>query len=225
MLMALLVVPLVAGCSVLGLPPADAALDALPVAGVEGDGVPTPGPEASPTFFSSNDGYALTLPAGWVGVRTRGSATDDAFDALSGVDVVLADEARAILEATGARMSMIGARATPMEPESVPPGIAILVMSANGETDEETQDRLAEVINGVSTVDGEIEHSVISVAAGDADEYLLTVQGDELAVRLKVYLFTVGDDGVVILLGADPSVFDGARSDMDAIIKSLRFGV
>ena len=85
MLMALLAVPLVAGCSVLGLPPAGAALDALPAAGVEGDGVPTPGAEASPTFFSSNDGYALTLPAGWVGVKTKGSASDDALDAAVGI--------------------------------------------------------------------------------------------------------------------------------------------
>jgi hypothetical protein len=84
---------------------------------------------------------------------------------------------------------------------------------------------LADVVSGLSTVDGAVDHSVISVAAGDADEYLLSVRGDELSVRLKVYLFTVGDDGVVVLFGADPSVFNDAESDMDAIIKSLRFGV
>jgi hypothetical protein len=225
MLMALLAVPLVAGCSVLGLPPAGEALDALPAAGVEGDIVPTQRPEPSPTFFSSNDGYALTLPAGWVGVKTKGSASDDALAALSGADSILADEAQAILDATDARMSMIGALATDMAPEAVPPGIAILVMRTNGASDDATQKRLADVISGLSTVDGAVDHSVISVAAGDADEYLLSVRGDELSVRLKVYLFTVGDDGVVVLFGADPTVFDDAESDMDAIIKSLRFGV
>ena len=107
----------------------------------------------------------------------------------------------------------------------MPPGIAILVMSTNGDSDSATQERLAEVINGLSSVDGPIDHSVISVAAGDADQYLLAVRGDELTVRLKVYLFTVGDDGVVVLFGADPSAFDDAEPDMDAIIKSLRFGV
>lgn len=225
MLMAILAVPLVAGCSVLGLPPAGAALDALPAAGVEGDGAPTPGAEPSPTFFSSNDGYALTLPAGWVGVKTKGSASADVMDALSGSDAALADEALAILEATGARMSMIGAKSTAIAPESVPPGIAILVMSTDGDSDEDTQQRLAVVIDGLSTIDGPVDHSVISVAAGDADEYLLAVRGDDVSVRLKVYLFTVGDDGVVVLFGADPAVFDDAESDMDAIIKSLRFGV
>ena len=98
-------------------------------------------------------------------------------------------------------------------------------MSTDGNSDEDTQERLAAVIDGLSTVDGPIDHSVISVAAGDADEYLLAVRGDELSVRLKLYLFTVGDDGVVVLFGAEPSVFDDAESDMDAIIKSLRFGV
>ncbi len=50
------------------LPPADETIDTLPAAGIDGD-LPTPEAEASPTFFSSSDGYALTLPVGWVGAR------------------------------------------------------------------------------------------------------------------------------------------------------------
>ena len=40
-----------------------------------------------------------------------------------------------------------------------------------------------------------------------------------------MYLFTVGDDGVLVLFGADPTLAEAAGPDMDSIIKSLRFGV
>ena len=90
LLMALLALPLVSGCAVLGLPPTGDALDALPAAGVDGS-APTPGAEASPSLFSSNDGYALTLPAGWVGVKTNSSASAEALDLLSATDPTLGD--------------------------------------------------------------------------------------------------------------------------------------
>ena len=63
------------------------------------------------------------------------------------------------------------------------------------------------------------------MAAGDAHRYDLAVHGDSLSVQARVYLFTVGDDGVVVLFGSDPSLADDGRADMDSIIKSLRFGV
>ena len=52
---------------------------------------------------------------------------------------------------------------------------------------------------------------MISVAAGDADQYRLAVRGDQLTLQVRVYLFTVGDDGVVVLFGADPSVLRRSR--------------
>ena len=224
LLLALLAVPLVAGCAVLGLPPTGEALDAQPAAGVEG-GAPTPAVEASPSFFSSNDGYALTLPVGWVAVDTNTSASSDALDLLSQTDASLGEEARSIMDDTGARMSMIGADSSEIGAAAVPPGIAILVMSTSGASDTSTQKRISAIVNGLVTLDGPVGHSVQSVAAGDAHRYDLTLQGDSLSIQARVYLFTVGDDGVLILFGADPSLAAAAGPDMDSIIKSLRFGV
>jgi len=225
MLVALLAMPLVAGCAVLGLPPTGQALDAQPAAGVDGNSLPTPTAEASPSFFSSSDGYALTLPAGWVGVNTNGSASSDALDLLSQTDAALGDEARSIIDDTGARMSMIGADSTEVGVAAVPPGIAILVMSTSGASDTSTQKRISAIVNGLVTLDGPVGHSVQSVAAGDAHRYDLTLHGDTLSIQARVYLFTVGDDGVVILFGSDPTLAAAADLDMDSIIKSLRFGV
>ena len=110
LLMAVVALPFVAGCAVLGLPPTGVAVDALPAADVEG-GVATPGAEASPTFFSSNDGYALTLPAGWVGVKTNGNASDERSICCPTRMPRSADRGTRILDESGARMSMMGARA------------------------------------------------------------------------------------------------------------------
>jgi len=225
LLMALVAMPLVAGCAVLGLPPTGDALDVLPAVGVDANPDSTPAAEASPSFFSSNDGYALTLPAGWVGVKTNSNASADALDLLSATDAALGDEARTIIADTGARMSMIGTESAEVGVAAVPPGIAILVMSTGGASDNVTQKRISAIVSGLVTLDGPVDHSVESVAAGDAHRYDLTLHGDSLSIQARVYLFTVGDDGVVILFGSDPALAEAAASDMDSIIKSLRFGV
>jgi len=225
LLMALLAVPLVAGCAVLGLPPAGAALDVQPAAGVDGNDVPTAAPQASPSFFSSNDGYALTLPPGWVGVKTNSGDAADALDLLSATDPALGDQARTILDDTGAKMSMIGTESAEVGAVAVPPGIAILLLPTNGSSDNEIQKRISGIVNGIVTLDGQVAHSVESVAAGDAHRYDLAFHGDSLSIQARVYLFTVGDAGVVILFGSDPTLADSAGTDMDSIIKSLRFGV
>ena len=225
LLTALLAIPLVAGCSVLGLPPTGAAVDAQPAAGADG-GLPGPSAEASPSFFSSNDGYALTVPVGWVVRRTNANAANDALSTLSVTDTALGDEAATILDDTGARMSMMGVLASDVGDLTVlPPGIAILVMPTNGASDADTQQRVGDIVGGLTTIDGQIQHHVISVAAGDAHRYDLLLHGDSLSVQLRVYLFTVGDDGVLVLFGSDPSLAADAGPDMDSIVKSLRFGV
>jgi hypothetical protein len=224
LLMALAAMPLVAGCAVLGLPPTGETLDAQPAAGVDNSGS-TPAPAASPSAFSSNDGYALILPPGWVGVKTNSSASAAALDLLSATDAALGDEARSIMDDTGARMSMIGTEPAEVGVVAVPPGIAILVMSTSGSSDNETQKRISGIVNGLTTLDGPVDHSVVSVAAGDAHRYDLAISGDSLSIQARVYLFTVGDDGVVILFGSDPTLAATAGPDMDSIIKSLRFGV
>lgn len=222
LLLALLAVPLVAGCTQL-IAPAGGALDVQPALGP--DGAVSPAPLASPSFFSSNDGYALALPAGWLSLKANSTVSGDALGDLALADPALGAEADSLLGATNARMSMLAVETTEIGLVPVPPGLAILVMPTAGASDAETQKRFSAVVNGLTNVDGAIDHSVISVAAGDAHRYDLSIQGDALSVQLRLYLFMIGDDGILLLGGRDAALADANWPDMDAIVKSLRFGV
>jgi hypothetical protein len=102
--------------------------------------------------------------------------------------------------------------------------MAVLVIRSQRGSDD-TEQRLEDILGVLSTATSEVERSVASVRAGDARRYDLTVAGDLLTVQLRAYLFTIGGDGFVVLFGSDPAVAAGAASDMEAIVKSLRFGV
>ena len=110
LLAAILVAPLIAGCSALGLPEGPASLDITGAADAA-DPAATLAPVPSPVQLSSNDGYSLTLPAGWVGSRTNNEATRAVLAAIGGGDPLLGAEASALYEATDADLSMVAADA------------------------------------------------------------------------------------------------------------------
>lgn len=224
LLVAAIVVPLLAGCSALGLPDSATSLD-TGAAGLDAlDPGPTTAPVPSPTRISSKDGYTLMLPGGWVGTRTNGETTRAVLEAVTTGDPLLGGEASALYEATGADLSMVAvdARAGSLVP--LPPVMAILIVPSNGDS-YDTEQRVDDVLAGLATVTSEVERSVTSVRAGDARRYDLTVAGDLLTVQLRAYLFTIGDDGIIVLFGSDPAFAGSASADMEAIVKSLRFGV
>lgn len=223
LLAAVAVVPLLAGCSALGIPDPATTLDAAALPG-ELDPSTTPRPAPSPLQVTSSDGYSLTLPAGWVGTRTNGEATRAVLDAVTFGDALLGEEARGIYDVTDADLSMVAADTTEIGLASVPSVMAILVIPSQRGS-EDTQQRLEAILEGLATITSEVERSVASVRAGDAQRYDFTVAGDFLTVDLRLYLFTIGDDGIVVLFGADSTLAGNASPDMDAIVKSLRFGV
>lgn len=224
LLAAVVVVPLLAGCSALGIPDSAAGLDITAAApgALDPDGTAAPAP--SPVQVSSNDGYTLTLPAGWVGTRTNAEVTRNAFAALTLGDDLLGGEASALYEATDADLSMVAADATEIGLTPWPCVMAILVIPSQRGSDD-TEQRIDDILANLTTATSEVERTVTSVRAGDAQRYDLTVAGDVLTVQLRLYLFTVGDDGIIVLFGSDPALAGDASADMEAIVKSLRFGV
>jgi hypothetical protein len=224
LLAAIMIAPLIAGCSALGLPEDPAAVGLSGLAAV--DPAATPAPLPSPLQLSSNDGYSLTLPAGWVGGRTNNEATRAVFDAVIAGDPLLGAEAMALYEDedTSADLSMVAANGSEIGLVPVPTTMAILVIPARRGS-AATAQRVESILRGLSTGTSEVERSVTSVRAGDARRYDMTVAGELVTVQLRVYLFTVGDDGFIVLFGSDPANGPTAASDMEAIVKSLRFGV
>jgi hypothetical protein len=223
LLAAVMVAPLLAGCTALGLPDDPAGFD-VPARADVVDPAATPAPLPSPVQVSSNDGYSVTLPAGWVGGRTNNDATRGVLEAIAAGDGLLGAEAVALYDSTDADLSMIAADASQVGRSAIPPVMAILVIPAQRGS-EDTEQRVDDVLASLTTLSSEVERSVASVRAGDARRYDLTVAGDFLTVQLRVYLFTIGDDGIVVMFGADPAVAADATSDIEAIVKSLRFGV
>lgn len=221
LLAASLVLPLLSGCSALGIP--DGAPLDLDAAAPEALDPAATSPQPSPIEVSSKDGYTLTLPAGWVSTRTNGETTRAALAELAISDALLGAEAAELYEATGADMSMVAVDAAEMGLGPWPAVMAVLVVPTPRGSD--SQQLLDDVLGGLGSVTSEIERSVTSVRAGDAQQYDLTLSGDVLTAQLRVYLFTIGDDGIVILFGSDPAFSGDSAPDMDAIIKSLRFGV
>jgi hypothetical protein len=220
---AIMAMPLIAGCSALGLPESPVSLDLTGEAEFI-DPAATTAPLPSPVQLTSNDGYSLTLPPGWVGTRTNNEATRAVFEAILASDPLLGGEASALYASTDADLSLVAVDRNEVGLIPVPSVMAILVIRSQRGSDD-TEQRLEDILGALSTATSEVERSVASVRAGDARRYDLTVAGDLLTVQLRAYLFTIGGDGFVVLFGSDPAVAEGAASDMEAIVKSLRFGV
>jgi hypothetical protein len=223
LLAAIMVAPLVAGCSALGLREDPTTLGLTGAAEVA-DPAATLAPLPSPVQLSSNDGYSLTLPAGWVGSRTNNEATREAFAALTAGDPLLGTEASRLYEDADADLSMVAANGSEVGLVTVPSVMAIVVIPSRRGSDD-TEELVGDFLSNPAIAASEVERSVASVRAGDAERYDVTVAGDLVTVQLRVYLFTVGDDGFIVLFGSDPAIAASAASDMEAIVKSLRFGV
>jgi hypothetical protein len=223
LLAAIMAMPLIAGCSALGLPESPASLDLTGEADVI-DPAATAAPVPSPVQLTSTDGYSLTLPPGWVGTRTNNEATRAVFEAILASDPLLGTEASELYASTDADLSLVAVDGSEIGLIPVPSVMAVLVIRSQRGSDD-TEQRLEDILGVLSTATSEVERSVASVRAGDARRYDLTVAGDLLTVQLRAYLFTIGGDGFVVLFGSDPAVAAGAASDMEAIVKSLRFGV
>jgi hypothetical protein len=223
LLATIMVAPLIASCSALGLPEGATSLDITSAADIV-DPAATPAPLPSPVQLSSNDGYSLTLPAGWVGSRANNEDTRAVFEVLAAGDPLLGAEASALYESTDADLSMVAVDGSEVGLVPVPSFMGMVVIPSRRGS-EDTELRLEGILATLGTVTSEIERTVVSVRAGDARRYDLTVAGDLVTVQLRAYLFTVGNDGFIVLFGSDPAFAAGAASNMEAIVKSLRFGV
>jgi hypothetical protein len=221
--------PGLAGCSELGIPDivgstAGSALDAGDTPATD-DPDATHAAEPTPAYFTSNDGYAMTIPPGWAATRMTPDETGLALDLLGAADPTLAALAREVVEATGARVSMVGGDLAVAGPDVIPPGVAVLVVPTDGASDDETEELVAELIGGVPR-SGNLAHKVVSLPGGDAHRFELTVGGDTVGpVTLRLFLFSAGSDAVVVAFAAGAAGWANAAPAFESTIRSLRFGV
>jgi hypothetical protein len=232
--LALLALPALSGCAELGIGGltggADGQAAALAVASsdpgaVPGpDGVPTPPP--APTFFSSPDGYALTLPAGWLGARVSSDQVDGLLSALAAVDRGLARAARSALAASGSRLSMVAGDVASLERGALPAAAMVLVLPTSGVPDDVAGQLVAELISRIRGVGPQVSRSVVTIPAGDATRFDFDVTpAGSIPVAVRCYLFSIGGDALVVAFAAPADVMSDAAPSFEQIIRSLRFGV
>lgn len=223
----LIAAPFLAGCAALGLPPIAGdpfASEGSPEPGATAD--PGVTPASSPTFFSSHDGYAMTLPAGWAGTSLTPANGGLALQLLGTADPALGTLAQDMVDASGATISMLGGQITQELPDVIPPGVTVAVLRTRGIPDDETRAFVWGLIGDLPGAADTLTHSVVTLPAGDAHRFDLNVEGDVLgSVHLRIYLFSVGDDAIIVTFAANADAFPDALPAFDSIIKSLRFGV
>jgi hypothetical protein len=227
LLLALIAVPALAGCSALGLPDLGSTvitLDATTDPLASQDPLAPTLPAPTPGYYASADGYSLTMPVGWGAVTITAEQGPLLIDLLAGLDPTLGELARAALDGSGARITMVGADLTAAAVGEVGPSVAVATLRTRGMPKDAARAQV-EALLAAAPLMSEVTHTVVTLPAGDAHRYDAVIAGATITVQLSVYVFRVGGDSFVVGVAAPQELFAGAGPAFDAIIKSLRFGV
>jgi hypothetical protein len=222
----------VAGCAELGVPDiAGNTVDSIltapvsPEPGTLVDPGTSPAPVSTPAFFSSNDGYSMTIPAGWSATRVSPEETGLVLDLLANSDPLLAGLVRSAVDETGAWVSMVGGDTSGTSGGAMPPGVAVLVLPGTGASDDAIEGVVSDLISTVPT-QGEPRHKVVATKAGDAHRWLLTVVGDLVGpVTVRAFLYSAGSNAVVVTFASSADTWAQFEPAFDGMLDSLRFGV
>jgi hypothetical protein len=216
-----------AGCAELGVPDiAGDTVDSILAAPASPDPgeLSSPGAVSTPAFFSSNDGYAMTIPAGWTAARVSPEETSLALDLLGATDPALGALARSAVEQAGAWVSMVGGDLSVAD-GGMPPGVVVLVLPTVGTSDDATEVLVDGLINN-APLDGRPLHKVIGTPAGDAHRWQFTVTGDAVgSVTIRAFLFSDGPDAVVVAFASPAASWGELDEVFVSMIRSLHFGV
>lgn len=228
LLLAVVAVPALVGCSALGMP----QLPGVPLTPTTSElfgESPQPGtsPEAGAMgTVASTDGYSLAVPSGWSATDLSGEDGLALTDLLSTIEPTLGMVARQGLEADGSPHLSLAAvdQAADLE-GTYGPAVLIASMRTRG-MEKGAARNLVESLLEQTTLATDVGHSVQSLPAGNAHRYEALVVADSgVTVQLQVTIFRVGGDAFVVAAVAPEDRFAAAQPSFDAIIRSLRFGV
>jgi hypothetical protein len=196
-----------------------------PEPGTVVDPATSPTALSTPAFFSSNDGYSLTIPAGWSATRVSPEETSLTLDLLAASDPLLAGLVRSAVDQTGAWVSMVGGDMAASPEGGIPPGVAVLVIPGAGASDDTIEAVVTDLLTNTPT-QGDVRHKVVGTKAGDAHRFLLTVVGDMVGpVNVRVFLYSAGTNAVVVAFASAEGAPREVASAFDEMLDSLRFGV
>jgi hypothetical protein len=228
LLLAVVAVPALVGCSALGLPQLP-GVPLTPMTPEVLDASPLPGtsPEvAAMGTVASVDGYSLAIPAGWSATDLSDEDGLGLADLLATIEPALGSIARSGLEADGSPQLSLAAVDQAAELEGTyGPAVVIASMRTRG-MEKGAARNLVESLLGQTTLATDVGHSVQSLPAGNAHRYdALIVADSGVTVQLEVYVLRVGGDSFLVAAVAPEDRFAAAQQDFETILRSLRFGV
>lgn len=222
LLFAVLAVPMLAGCAALGLPTIPGSSSVL---GDPLDPSVSPGPSVDGlgTDVASADGYALTLPAGWVATDLADQDGSALAGALAGTDATLGALAEGALDQSRARLSLLAVDLVSVAEGGWSPGV--LVSAMRTKSDKAAARQMVEKLLSSAPLSSGVDHAVEGFPAGDAHRYDAVIVGDTVDLEVQVYVFRVGGTSFIVGTVAPEDQFAASEPAFDAILKSLRFGV
>jgi hypothetical protein len=175
-------------------------------------------------WWQHPDGYAMTLPAGWLGVAVDASKTDDFVAALRESLPGLADRVASVLAGSKTRISAVAYAADAAG--HVSPVLLVLAEPADGRRPHAIKTDVYERISSLPGLSSSLSPHGVTLLNAKGERYDFTiVDPDLLELRVRSFVFRFGRTVYLVNFIASADVADGAGLDFDAIIDSLRFGV
>ncbi len=215
------------GCSV----PADAVFQAL--VGPAGTVASTPeaGPaelavpgSEDPTWWQHPDGYEMVLPAGWFGVALAATETPGLIDAIDAANGGLGERIEAALGDSDVRVSAIAAGAA--VEGSVSPALLVLAEPVAARKNGVIKADVLERISGIEGLSGTLAPHDVQLPEARGVRYDYSIVDPDLGeIRVRSLLFRYGGWVYLVNFVAAAELADGATTDFDEIMNSLKFGV
>ena len=170
------------------------------------------------------DGYALTLPAGWVGGSVDRSETDELVDAITDAMPGLGARMEQVLGGSKTRVSAIAAGEA--NASGVAPVLVVLAQPTEGKRTHTIKTEVRERISYLPNLSSPLSAHDVVLPTAEGVRYDYTLDDPDLGeLRVFSYLFPIGQKAYLVNFVAPADLAAEAESTFYSIADSLRFGV
>lgn len=179
---------------------------------------------ASPMWWPHPDGYAMVLPAGWIGVVMDDANASQLMDAVEATFPALAERIEGVLLDTNTRVSAIAAGS--VIDAGISPLLLILAQPTEDVGAHAVKSLIREQITSLPGLTaGPVRYDVtLPAAKGVRFDYSIA-DPDLGLLQVRSYLFRFASEAYLVSFVASVEAFEEAEPIFEAIAASLRFGV
>lgn len=197
-----------------------------PASPAENVAVPTDAVDgaANPMWWPHPDGYAMVLPAGWVGVAMDEADSDQLMDAVEASDPLLAHRIRDVLLDTNTRVSAIAAGA--VVSSGITPVLLVLAQPTKDMGAHVVKSLVKEQIASLPGLAAGPFRDDVTLPAAKGVRFDYSINDPDLGpLQVRSYLFRFASEAYLVSFVASAEGFEEAEPIFESIAASLRFGV